>query len=70
MRWKRWVCSLRDQEMMLLRMGSRRKFGKRDGRIGSQSEVLLRHLFRGNVPLAAGSWAEASECKQSRAQVG
>lgn len=53
----------------LLRMGSRRKFGKKDGRIGFQSEVFLRHLFRGNVHLAAGSWAEASKCKQSQAQV-
>lgn len=53
-----------------LRTGSSgRRLGRRDHLPGSESEVLVRYLFRGTVTLAAGCWAEANRCDLGQKQV-
>lgn len=55
---------------MPLRTGSSgRRFGRKDARLGFESEVLVTHLFGGNVHLAADCWAEAGKCDQGQEQV-
>lgn len=54
---------------MLLRLKSRRRFERKDGRISFELEVFLKHLFRGHVHLAADCCAEPSKCEQSWEQV-